>query len=163
MRLGTVSEKWMRTWRSLRSIWQNLGSYGRILGPLWRGSRQCIQSSYPPCPKPFPPILVHADSTPGFTITVGINRLLELLTTPMIDWDNSPMRPATLDWRVMKSMISAIDSTSTSYNEPLIFASCGRPATLTNTCILVDQILASSFLGTLWPRYHSTRYRHVLS
>ena len=46
----------------------------------------------------------------------------------MTDWDNTPTRPATLDWRVLKSIISAISPSSPSHKEPLLFASCGRPA-----------------------------------
>ena len=79
-------------------------------------------------PQEVSPVLVHSASTTDFIVTVGVYRLLESLTTPMIDWDNIPTRPATPDWRVMKSIISAISPSSPSHNEPLLFASCGRPA-----------------------------------
>lgn len=138
----------------------------RIIWKDPRAAMEGVSTVYPvvlsTLPETVPPILVHADRTPDFTVTLGIYRYIESLTTSMIHWDKTPP-PATLDWRVMKSIISAISPTSPTHGEPLLFASCGRPATLTNTCILIDQILASSFLDALWPLYHSTRYRHVLS
>lgn len=79
-------------------------------------------------PQEVSPVLVHSDSTTDFIVTVGVYRLLESLTTPMTDWDDTPTRPATLDRRVLKSIISAISPSSPSHNEPLLFASCGRPA-----------------------------------
>ena len=79
-------------------------------------------------PQDVSPVHVPADSTTNIIFTVGVYRSPESLTTLMIDWDNTPMRPATLDWRVMKSTISDISPGSRSHDEPLLFASCGRPA-----------------------------------
>jgi len=95
----------------------------RVIWKDPRAAMEGVSTMYPvilsTLPETVLPILVHADSTPGFTITAGIYRYIESRTTPMTDWDNTPMRPATLDWRVMKSIISAISPTSPTNGEPL--------------------------------------------
>jgi len=104
----------------------------RIIWKDPRAAMEGVSTMYPvvlsTLPETAPPILMHADSTPDFTVTLGIYRYIESLTTSMIDWDNTPMPPATLDWRVMNSIISAISPTSPTNGEPLLFASCGTPA-----------------------------------
>jgi len=102
-------------------VWKNPKAHRGQISPIYPVIAAIL-------PQEVSPILVHSDSTSDFIVTVGVYRLLESLTTPMIDWDNTPTRPATLDWRVMNPIISAISPGSRSHDEPLLFASCGRPA-----------------------------------